>query len=106
MSGADQMRDRRWSTRQRLVVLTFDTKEQAHTFDLLNGPPITSDHGGFDIKLVDSALLDVLLWEVRQLLDQWDDGENRIGGQDWDRLEESVTRVRASLFELRQGAMS
>lgn len=98
----------RWSTRQRLVVLTFDTPQQAHVFDLRGGgrESTVEPMGGFDISLVDSDHLDTLLWEVRQFIDAWDDGENRLGGQDLNRLEQHVRALRVSLFELRQAALT
>lgn len=102
MSGLDDMRGRRWSARQRFVVLTFPTTQAATTFDLSGVTPI----GVVDVTRLDGTLIDRLMWEVRQLIDQWDDGENRIGGQDWHRLEAHIASLRASLFELRQGALS
>lgn len=101
MSGAQQMDTKRWSTRQRFVVLTFETPQQATLFDLRGGSTVESPMGGFDIKLVDSSLLEVLMWACRDVIDEWDEDEPSPQAMTmW------VDRLRRALHELRQGAMT
>lgn len=82
------MSDKRYSTRQRLVVLTFDDSAAAVRFD--------------------EGLL-ALLTSARDLIDEWhelcDDQPGITLLPDLDALGECIEQLRRATFELRQATM-
>lgn len=107
MSGADQMSSRRWSTRQRLVVLTFETNQAADRFDLSGNIVPMSLVGSFDVHQLDADGLVALMEACRDVIDSWDDIAERATA----RLHATthaqfVERLRRVLFDVRQAAMS
>lgn len=104
MTGKDDMRRRPWSTRQRLVVLTFDTPQQAHQFDLTEGlPPVDALINGFDVENVDAVAIVTLMEACRDVIDVWDDRDR--GRRNLAHVGKRIESLRRALFDARQGAI-
>lgn len=107
MSGREDMSGRHWSTRQRLVVLTFDTPQQARTFDLLGGPAITPEHDGIALQQLDAVRLVDLMEACRDVIDSFDDlAEHSRRMLSKTTHGQLIEHLRSTLFELRQAAMA
>lgn len=94
MSGSDQMKFRRWSAQQRLVVLTFDTIEAANKWDAAPETitPLMVTPIDFDAPTLR------LLETCRDVIDEWDD----VAPTNLDKLAFHVNRMRRDVFNLRQ----
>lgn len=93
MSGADQMRDRRWSARQRLVVLTFGTPEDAAMWDVSprDVEPLMTTPIDFDAPTI------ALMETCGSVIDEWQQATFSTV-----RLDDRIERMRGALFALHQ----
>jgi len=90
MSGHEDIRGRRWSTRQRLAVLTFETPEHAAAYDASR------------LDLVDVV---ELIETCRDVIDTWDGLYESTPTRTFERMmSEQIERMRRALLDARQGA--
>lgn len=95
---------RRWSARQRLVVLTFDTPKQADAFDRGGLIPVDALVSGFDLERVAERLLLDLMHACRDVIDAHDEQPHNVDGVR--RVTERIEAMRRALFDLRQAALT